>query len=593
MSNYTAADIWARVMDFDAGDFKAVGAEGAPDIESWLLEHEDAWLNSMRRPRQDQSLAERVFIIVGEAGSGKTTLMDVIAREERQRGGFAIYFDFKNVPTLDGGMSEREAVKALSLFLKNTVELAVEDAGYKSEYVAARTRYIVRNRSTEELERLVEAYPDLKNFTDQQLLACKEVVTEARAYETAHPEEFVSLASAQFLPSSPRTSLLVDNVEGLDHTVRDILFRKLTSIQQARSLLFVAIRSENQRQAEVLLQGRRGEPYALSSERKSLMDIARIRNSGAKSLCLEAFPHLDPQEVEKFHREFERSLEVIESDEYLLSLFTGWLNDNIRNFLTLIADMCMVLPLLEGRSIRGFVSSRLLEKRAHSSLQRIFDMQAMYSEKYKNLPFVFLPLRLLVFLQNRDGLVRLEEVISAFDQSFGLAEADIRRAIDRFDSVENGKPSLLRLEKGKDGAEQVHLLSCGEVFVRQVVYQCDFLQTLFDRVENPPHIPPGLSRSETKLRRSIAVIDELIMPSFEQEHPYINPNVRATRRMRNRLFEYEKMFSYKHGHWFVGVMRLRLNAYARERNLSAIAAATTDRLEKAEDRLNFISKGGR
>ena len=587
----SVADVWSRVMDFDAAAFRAVGIEGAPPIERWLLEHTDAWLNPMRRPEPEKSVAERVFIIVGEAGSGKTTLMEVISQHEKLRRGFPLYFDFKNVPTLDGSMQEGEAIEAISDFLRDTIELAVEDAGLKAEYTAAKARFIVRNRTTDELEELVELYPTLKRFTDEQLLACKEVLSEVRRYEIRHPEQFIPLVASQFLPSWDRTVILIDNVEGLDPAVREILFRKLTSTQQGRSLLFVAIRSENQRQAEVLLQGRRDEPYLLDREWRSLLEIARIRNDGAKKLCDERMSHLDANEVAQFHEEFAKSLEAIEANEYLLSLFTGWLNDNVRNFLTLIADMSLVLPKLEGRSIKGFISSKLLERRAHSSLQGIFDMQAVYSDKYKSFPFVFLPFRLLVYLQNRGGTVKIAEIVRDFESSFGISASEIERAIDRFDRVENGKPSLLRREKGRDGQEQVHLLRCGETFVQHVVYQCDFLQTLFDRVENPPTMGPGLSKSELKLRRSIAVIEELILPSFEAEHPYIN--TRATNRMRRRLFEYERMFSYKHGHWFVGALRIRLHSYAIERGLLAVAAPVVRRLNAVEDRLNFVSKGGR
>lgn len=590
----TVADVWARVMDFDAGEFKAIGPEGAPVVEAFLLNNDDAWLNSIRRPDLEKTVAERAVIVVGEAGSGKTTLMSLLARDNQRQGGFSLFFDFKNVPTLDGMMTDRDGIiRALSQFLRTTVELAVDAAGRKNEYSAAKTRFIFRNKSTPQLEALMDVYPATRTYSDEQLLACKELLDASRAFEADHPEDFIAPTVAQFLPSTGRTLLVFDNVEGLDPNIREILFRRLTSIQQGRSIVAVAIRSENQRQAEVLLQARRDEPYNLSNERSSLMEIARIRNRGARDLCERIMPDLDPAEAKSFHDNFEASLLMIESDEYLLALFTGWLNDNVRNFLTLVADICLALPSLEERSIRGFISSRLLEKRAHSSLQRIFDMQAVYSDKYKNLPFVFLPLRLLVYLQNRDGTVDINDIVDDFERSFGISEKDLRRAIDRFAASESGKPNILRIERNSDQVDQAHLLSCGEIFVKEVVYQCDFLQTLFDRVENPPAISAKVSRSESKLRRSIAVIEELILPSFEKEHPYISPNIRATRRMRTRLFDYERMFSYRHGHWFVGVLKGRLEAYARSRNLLSVAQPTIRRLSDAEARLSFISRGGR
>jgi len=589
----TVPDVWARVMDFDAGEYKAVGPEGAPAIEGWLLENRDAWLNEMRRPSIDSSVAERVFIVVGEAGSGKTTLMDLIACDETMRNGFPLYFDFKNAPTLDGHVPKQQIAVAISEFMRHVIELSVDDAGYKHEYVAAKARYLVRNRSTQRFEELLDQHPDLKSYTDSQILGCKEVIEEARRYESAHPEEFIATTAAQFLPSRSRTVILIDNVEGLEPGVRDVLFRKMTAVQQGRSLLFVAIRSENQRQADSLLQGRRDEPLLLSGEKESLMRIARVRNEGARRFCLEHLPDVDDQEVQRYYRGFEASLQVVEGDEYLLGLFTGWLNDNVRSFLTLLAEMCLALPGLQGRSTRGFISARLLQRRAHTSLQKMFDPKTVPSTMYKDLHFVFLPFRILVYLENRDGVVALDDLLSDFRLSFGIADSEIRRVLDRFEDVENGKPSVLRLDKSRDGILSVHLLSCGEVFVRQVVYQCDYLQTLFDRVENPPTVASNLPASEAKLRRAIAVVENLILPSFVAEHPYINPQTRATRRMHTRLAAYESMFSYRHGHWFVGLLKVRLEAYAKERQLSKVAESTVDRLGAVEDRLNFISRGGR
>ena len=593
MSQETIGALWARVMDFDKIDFKAVGPEGAPPIEGWLLRNRDAWLNPMRRPNVGTAFSERVFIVVGEAGSGKTTLMDLVADDARADGAFTLYFDFKNAPTLTGELKGDAAVRELSDYMRNSIELAVEEAGLTGAYKAARVRLVLRNRATAEFTALQDKYPGLKKFTDAQLLACLDVIDEALRFEDEHPEQFISVVAAQFIVDADRCLLLVDNVEGVSAGMRETLFQKLTAVQQARTLLLVALRSENQHQAEVLLQGRRDEPYALERERDSLMTIARVRNDGARRICLEMYPDLLAKDVDDQHKRFEQTLRLIEKDEYLFTLITKWLNDNVRHFLTLMAEISMALPALDGRSERGFVSTRLLERRSHSSLQKIFDKHSVPTVKHKQLPFVFLPWRILSYLERRNSLVALPDMIADFHNSFGVNEADLRRALSQFVTPESGKPYPLRIEETRDGGQQVHLLGCGETFVNHVIFQCDYLQTLFDRVENPPEVPASLGYSERKLARSLAVINGLIVPGFLSEHPYLKPRVRATRSMHVRLSAYEHMFGFGSSNWFVGKLTDRLGSYAKSRTLAREAAPTLARLQQMSERLDRVAAGGR
>ncbi|WP_282005986.1 hypothetical protein [Propioniciclava sinopodophylli] len=583
-------------MTFDQRSWQSAAAEGAHEVEAWLAQTPNAWLNSLRRPDIDQSFRDKVFVVVGEAGSGKSTLMDVITDRESAAGNFPVYFDFKNSPLMVGKTETEAIIGALYQTMRRRIHRSLEDVGQLSALRAARIRHAVINFDTDPFVKLRADYPGIQEFSEPELLACVEAEELALRYEAENSRSFLTLMAAQYLSTHVRTTFLIDNVEGLSARSRLLLFDILNAVHTAKTLVVVAIRSEHVRETARLPQGKPGDPYVLAHDRSSFMSIARIRNDGALLYARENFEADDLGRAERLHADFESSLQVVEQNPYLYALFTGWLNENVRDFLGLLADISSVLPQLKGRSVNGYISTRLLEKHAHPSLSRIFDAKRQYTTRYKDLPFVFLPLRVLAYLNCRNSSVRMDDMVYDFQESFGISEGSLRRAVEMLSADETGKPYLVRVEEFDD-TERIHLVRCGETFIRQVVFQCDYLQTLYDQVEHPPHIRDGLGYSELKLRRSLAVVENLIIPGFMDEHPYVSKK-RATNRMRARLAAYEQMFSYKAGHWFIGALRRSLTTYAKDRQaagveLSVVAAPTVAKLHAMEDRLDAVARGAR
>lgn len=247
MDKTPVAQVWARVMDFDPQDYRSVGASGAPPLEAWLLDNPEAWLNPMRRPDLATAFAERVFIVVGEAGSGKTTLLNLMAADLAASTSLAFYFDFKNAPELARTFSdENAAIRAISEYLANSIQSTVVAAGLRGSYRAAKMRYILNRKSTPRLDQLQLDYRGLRGFSDEQLLACRDVEEETLTIETEEPQDFVATVAAQFMTGIERAIFLFDNLEGLEPGLRSVLLRNLTALLQARTLAFVAIRGSSQ-----------------------------------------------------------------------------------------------------------------------------------------------------------------------------------------------------------------------------------------------------------------------------------------------------------------------------------------------------------
>lgn len=601
---------WEQVLDSDPLKYSDVGPQGAPQPDAWLLENSEGWLYPTRRPTTEISAA-RVVLVVGEAGCGKSTSMRLVAQDLRRANRIPVFIDFGHVPTTQGrDFSAQELTKALALHISNQIRTRMNRTGQQTALEAQLIRAILGEFHTAGIGALIREHPDIATWPDDRLVACDEAIEISRAIESSEFEHFLALTAVQMIsPQSPPV-LILDNLEGLPPAARRILIGKLTAVLRPRTLLFMAIRAENRLEADILLQDRNDEIFELEKVDQSLLEIAKIRNNGARDFissmlqdessdfaALQTSPDEVHDKIADQHARFERAVENLMGDEFSFAMASNWLNANVRNFLGLMAALSRNLPSGgDFAEMRAWLSSTLFKTRTHSSLASIFD-QAHYASTKFDLPFVFLPLRILFYVHTRGGNVSIADVRDHFALHFGIMPDDIKDALVAFTRREPGYAQPVRMYTDSEGASHVMLLKCGKVFVEQALYQFDFLAHLFDRVErgqlhgNYRDLINGGGRmpeSRLKLLKAAAVIDELVLPALCLEHPYMDAPRPLTDDEFRRLDSYNVMFRFGRGQWFIGALRTSMEVFAKKRGYVDDINPTLTRLDLYERRLNEI-----
>lgn len=600
---------WQQVLESDPLKYSDVDVKSAPQPDDWLLENPGAWLYETRRPSTHTSAA-RVVLVTGEAGCGKSTTMRLISLDLQKAGRLPIFIDFGHVPTVQGrNFSEQELTESLNSHISNQVRTSAEKYGLSSAYEAQLVRTVFAEVRTPEVEELRQKNSGIVDWPDETLSACVEALKLAKVCEKREYEQFLALTAVQlFVPGAPPV-LILDNLEGLPAVARKILIGKLTAVLRPRTALFMAIRSENRSEADILLQDRNDEVFPLEDVDESLLDIALIRNNGARDYVLARSidAAVDPIEAGELaavqHAAFERAVTNLRGDDFSFAMANNWLNSNVRNFLGLMSSLSRNLPADDGLAeMRAWLSTTLFRTRTHKSLLKIFD-QAHYSCSKYDLPFVFLPLRILFYIHTRGGSASVIELRDDFVNQFGILPKDIADALKSFTEKQAGHPQPLRIYTDSDGASHVILLKCGEVFVNDALYRFDFLATLFDRVEdNDLHrkysrLATGQVRmpdSKLKLLKGAAVIEHLVLPALSLEHPYMEVPRLLTQEESRRLRSYDVMFRFRLGRWFIGSLRSALEEFATPRGYLSDVSGTINLLERYESALNAaaLGKGG-
>lgn len=599
-------EAWIQVLDSDPLKYVDIGANGAPQPDAWLLEHYDEWLLAPRRPSIDGSSA-RVVLVIGEAGCGKSTTMRLIYNDARRLHRTPIFIDFSHVPTTQGRrFSEDELTRALASFISNKIRSQMAAYGLTASYDAQLVKHMLRESYSPALEKLRKENAGIEDWSDNRLAACQEALEASRELVDSQYEEFFPLSVVQLVPEAPRPVLLFDNLEGLPPLAREILIGKLSAVHRPRTQLFIAMRSENRRQADILLQDRNDEIFQLEQVDGSLLDIASIRNGGARNYVRwlggsgEFAPlGVDPSQLltksEEQWEAFDRAIGNLKGDEYSYAMASNWLNSNVRNFLGLMAELSRRIPEdPDWGELRAWLSSTLFRTRTHSSLFHIFS-SAHYASTKHSLPFVFLPLRILFYIHTRGGSASIADLRDDFAHHFGIVPNDIRDALTSFTAREPGYPQPLRVYTDPDGSSHVILLKCGTVFVEKALYQFDFLANLFDKVENREFIvhhkklsvdSGSMPDSRLKLLKAAAVIDELVLPTLCLEHPYMKTGRKISGDEYVRLESYDTMFRFGRERWFIGALRVAMEEFAEKRGYLDDVRSTISLMLQYEKRLN-------
>lgn len=594
-------DVWGQVLDSDPLKYSDL-PQTAPQPDAWLLRNLDMWLYPTHLPEIRMGSA-RVVLVVGEAGCGKSTTMHLIANELRQDERLPIFIDFSHVPTVRGReYSEQELTHALNSYVSTQIRNCLRGSVDSDLYTAQLIRTVFTEASTPEIEEFRVQNEDIVDWPDGRLLACKPAVQISRNCEAAESEEFLSLTAVQMIrPESPPV-LVVDNFEGLPAVARRILIGKLTAVLRPRTLLFLSVRSENRCETNDLWHDRNVEVFSLEKVDQSLLDIALIRNNGAHAYALQnpgkADAHKVAEAADSQRESFEKAVRNLRNDAFSFAMASNWLNSDVRNFLGLMASLSHNIPD-DGDygEMRAWLSTTLFQTRTHSSLLKIFSQAYYTSTKYEH-PFVFLPLRILFYINTKGGEVSVSQLEDDFVSHFGIERGDIRDALTSFTASEPGSPKPLRKFTDAEGADHMLLLKCGKEFVESALYRFDFLANLFDKVESADlhrrysslasdeHKMPD---SRLKLLKGVAVIDKLVIPAFCMEHPYMETYYPLNEYEWRRLRSYDELFRFAHGRWFIGTLRYALEEFARPRNLMHDVDATISRLKIYESNLDMAA----
>jgi len=551
--------------------------------------------------------SQRAVLVIGERGCGKSTTMRLIQRELRNDGRLPIFIDFEHAPELQGTIKPEKMTEKLNSFVSTQIRNCLKGGPDHNAFKASLNRTVFSDVGALELEEFEESEEGKRVMggKDETLLACKRARELSKKYAGTEFEQFLSLTAVQTIrPQSPPV-LIFDNREGLTADARSILFAKLTGVLRSRTLLFIAIRTENQSETDPIEHARRIEPFQLEDVDQSLLEIARIRNKGAYAYVQANRGSLTPRQVESAaasqYESFKTALAHLTDDAFSYRMASHWLNSDVRHFLGLMAELSRHLPRgNDARETGAWLSTTLFRTRTHRSLLDIFN-PAHCSSTMHVLPFFFLPLRILFYVKSKGCEVPISRLRDDFASHFGIGSADIIVALNSLSKKQAGCPTPLRMYVDDKGASHVLLLKCGEEFVENAVYRFDFLAHLFDKVESASRHrefsrlakEPGMTNSRLKLLKGIFVIDNYVLPEFRREHPYMaDPSYVLTDGERRRLRSFDELFSFGQGRWFIVGIRRSLETYASSRNLKADVASIVAKLQRYDNNLNNAAAQG-
>lgn len=588
------------VMGFDPNHDRGLRAGDLQPLRAWLHDNPLAWLYPDLGPGLNETFTQEVTLLVGEAGSGKTTLLNLVRHQMDQPGSLVIHLDFTNASGLMGEVRKDDAGPKFAEMTRDATAASIHRKDLNVGFRAAKTRYLVDRIGHTAIGQIRERFGStIDAMSDEDLLGNNEIQSAISAYESQTSDQFVSIQAAQFLPRT-RTVLIVDNIDHLRPSwLIDLVLQKLGGILHSTTTTFVAIRSEHERAADALVHSRPINAKYSDSEDTAILRIASTRNQGALDYVKAFRPEL-LGEAQTRYEALENALSAIQSDPALLRLTTSWLNGNVRQMLSLFTELSLEINTAttkrasDSSSIAGVVYSKAIKEAAPARLIDVMSPQRVHTLKYRKLPFVFLPLRILAYVKMQNGVALQRKLFEDFKTSFGIDEQKMRSAVELLAEDHPSRPSLVRRGQNSNHANIVVLLPCGRVFIEEFVYSCDFLALMYNSTPRLPEINRDTNRSTVKLQMAVAYVSEILLPAFLAEHPYINPSYRISDSERVRLSAYDSMFNYGTGRWFVARLHGKLVSYARARNIKLEALTTLERrLSAAVETLDHLASGGR
>lgn len=563
-------DIYASFFRFDKTNAESIPATRRSSIDSYLLDHPEAW--RFEDPTVDLTIAQQYFVIlVGEEGAGKTTELEIhresLAKDERN---LVLSVDFTACS------KGEDFAQTMPVYIRKRLEDSICKADLFMEYRAALLREQLGQPFHAFYPLQHEVRGDLKQWSTDAILNDKRVALASVLYEEAHPRAASALALRAAQQLSRRPYLLMDNADFLLQDVHKVA-RFVSQELHADTYAITTTRPEHYVPwLRGVAERRRVQTVDLLSSSQRLFRIADLRLAGARKFTEGHHPELLDTATDTENR-LREAFDAIAGQQSATRLVADWHNRSVRQMLpSLVVTASAYAQRNHNESLHGVVFRTLIAHAMPESLIEIFTPE--YPETPGRPPFVFLRLRIIAYLYKRresQEWPSLEQIKQDFWDSFHVKKSDTASAIfDMDEKLDQVAGALLRVqETTREGTgRSVLLLSAGQCMMEEVLTSCDFLSWVYERSHNVRDVTTaGKTISQAKLDKAVELVRSHIVPLFMVEHPYMEkglgyfPNRRPDHQVLVRLSKYRSMFGYYSGHWFIARLSDALKKYADQR----------------------------
>lgn len=585
--------IFNEFLTFAPNPEPIIGHPPPDEVRRWIQENPDSW--RLSNEALFRNLAEvGTLLLIGEEGEGKTTALLEFAESIMNTGALLVRIDFSNNDDLVH-VAKKNYAGALGANITRQLRMQLTKEQDYRQYSAALKRMLFSGEvgklgNQDERLRLSDEF--VQRMTDDEVLSSRQISEALQGITLGERSRtWYEFRAFQAIPDR-KIYLQVDNIDHLERGRIPVTLEFLQNLIQKRTHVQLAMRPET----EPLYVDYRHlivpDRIPMNSGDR-INSIVELRLKGAETYIRQHRPELR-QAADRAAKQHRKNWQLIRSEPPVRRLVTDWHNGNLRAMLAFAQDLAdEYIPEATNRSLEGVVYSRLIRNATPNNLLSILDPGHIYVKKYPDLPFVFLNLRVLAFLDARGGPTTVRDFQRTLRREFGVPESSVRDALTNMATrLGTGGAPISLLGPVTKGDTEVRLMPSGRLFINQVVFSCEFLAWVYDRAPGfLESVDPQMGQ-QTKLDKSVAVIKGTIFPAFVEEHPYLNRNRPPTDLERDRLVKYVKVFHYGPKRWFIGRLRADMIAFAERRRLveSRLNPLCAE-LDNAVKRLDDIYRG--
>jgi hypothetical protein len=589
----TAEETLSAFFGFAAAQWQDVDRELVPQPYHWIMDHPDSW--HVQRTATPSPGAQKVALYLGESGTGKTTQLnyEIERLTQQNRQNLVIRIDFSHIVLMNSMLATFTG--NMWRHVNSQIVPVIEKRGLRKPYTASRHHCYMKRRAGEDTDELRVNYGyngehDFSKMNDTELAGCHEIRDAIQAYESRTGDGSIGLTALQNM-SGFRTILCVDNVDHLGMEKVEIVMGLLTGVIERDTEAFMAVRPEHYHLLKAFRSTRPVTVSQLTIEDDLIFRIARVRCAGAVVYARDN--ETDVSAVKNYAQRMTDLVKSIEADEHSVALLNQWHNGDIRQMLSFLSQTSWSAFNRDSRaSVRSVLYRNLVRSSLPKALMRVFD-PTPHPCKNSRHTFAFPKLRVLAYLAHHGAQERpdrLERMVGDFEEYFGLPPRIIEDAVVELADTPPSSGALLRLTD--DGPSRfVMLLPAGAVFMSHIVFSCDFLSWLYDQSTSdslPPIQCDPMSYRQVKLDKAANVLSHKLLRVFSVEHPYMTGRP-ATPADAKRLRNYETMFGYRPGEWFLDSLIRHLREYAKRRGLDdSVLKTARIKTEDATRRLNRV-----
>jgi hypothetical protein len=585
-------EVFDEFLQYDPLPRIAVPTESLKPSERWLRLNPHAWRADRQLTRAEGHASERqaVSLIVGEEGSGKTTQLNaIIEKGHVSPSQITIWLDFSDAASVLLAPAN-DSTKQILSYVESRVEIAIYGRALDGAFEAAKIRTVLSRRAHYSLSKVKREHREPEKLSDGFLLGSQSIRTAYDAYMTQLSivdQGLLSLEACQSMEGH-RIVFVVDNIDHLGEDKIRVLFATLSGAITDLSEAFIALWVEHEDLAGIFRHQRPVHTYRLQGD-GAIFDIISTRVAGAQEYI--GYSVGKVREARDLAERLQNAISSIQTDPISARLLEDWQNGNIRQmtqFVAAIADQTLsYVP--DRRSFRGLVYATLVQRNSNSSLLDVFSPENIITSKYPGMPFIFLKMRILSYLQQAPAAegALLASLYDDFHDHFGIGRIAMDKELGILAKKNENSGALVRRTKPltpltDEPGVRIMLLPAGRLFIETIIFSCDFLSWVYEGTPNMPDAGDFSTRREIKLARALIIVEHLLIPEFLREHPYLKHNTNITNLQRKRFSSYRSCFNYGPNRWFVQRLIEEINIYARDRDIR------TERLRRVNGKVEDI-----